>query len=264
VILSSDISPDLPQISADEDRVLEVFENLIGNAIKATNRGGSIVVGASSRGEEVHVSVKDTGCGISADHMPHIFDRFWQATRQPRSGSGLGLTISKAIVEAHGGRLWAESVVDHGTTFHFTLPASAERRNQEPRKTNILLVDDRRENLVALRAILENDYRLVSAMSGDEALSHALQNSFDLALIDIAMPGMNGFEVARHLKQLDRSRDILILFITAYGEDPDEIHRAYSAGGADYLIKPLDPEVVRKKVAVFAELSRRRRPLRAS
>ena len=79
-----------------------------------------------------------------------------------------------------------------------------------------------------------------------------------MALIDIAMPGMNGLEVAVHLKELERSRDIPIIFVTAFGDDPEEIHRAYSAGGADYLVKPLDAEIVRKKVAVFVELSRRR------
>lgn len=86
----------------------------------------------------------------------------------------------------------------------------------------------------------------------------ALRERFSVALIDIAMPGMNGLEVAVHLKGLERSRDIPIIFITAFGDDPEEIHRAYSAGGADYLVKPLDSEIVRKKVAVFVDLSRRR------
>ena len=85
-----------------------------------------------------------------------------------------------------------------------------------------------------------------------------LREHFSVALIDIAMPGMNGLEVAVHLKELERSRDIPIIFITAFGNDPEEIHRAYSAGGADYLVKPLDTEIVRKKVAVFVDLSRRR------
>jgi CheY-like chemotaxis protein len=85
-----------------------------------------------------------------------------------------------------------------------------------------------------------------------------LRETFAVALIDIAMPGMDGLEVAIHLKELERSRDIPIIFITAFGDDPEEIHRAYSAGGADYLVKPLDTEIVRKKVAVFVDLSKRR------
>jgi CheY-like chemotaxis protein len=84
-----------------------------------------------------------------------------------------------------------------------------------------------------------------------------LRHRFLVALIDIAMPTMNGFEVAMHLKELKVSRDIPIIFVTAFGNDPQEIHKAYAAGGADYLVKPLDPEIVRKKVAVFVELARR-------
>jgi CheY-like chemotaxis protein len=98
----------------------------------------------------------------------------------------------------------------------------------------------------------------VTATSGEEALRIALRESFSVALIDVAMPGMSGLEVATHLKELERSRDIPIIFITAFGDDPEQIHRAYSAGGADYLVKPLDIEIVRKKVAVFVDLSRRR------
>jgi CheY-like chemotaxis protein len=142
----------------------------------------------------------------------------------------------------------------------FTIPSLPERKKSAVVKSaNILLVDDRPENLIALEAILERpEYRLIKATSGEEALSVALREPFAVALIDVAMPEMNGLEVAVHLKALERSRDIPIIFITAFGNDPEEIHRAYSAGGADYLVKPLDPEIVRKKVAVFVDLSRRR------
>jgi CheY-like chemotaxis protein len=192
--------------------------------------------------------------------MPHIFDRFWQAKKKERRGIGLGLSICKAIVEAHEGKIWAESTPGAGTTMFFTVPASAQPPSSLDKKTvaNILLVDDRPENLTSLCAILERaDYNLVTARSGKEALEMVLKHRFSVALIDIAMPGMNGFEVATHLKELKRSRDIPIIFVTAFGNDPEEIHRAYAAGGADYLVKPLDPEIVRKKVAVFVELARR-------
>jgi CheY-like chemotaxis protein len=135
-----------------------------------------------------------------------------------------------------------------------------ERVSSPSDVANVLLVDDRSENLLALQAILERpEYRLVTAKSGQEALALVLRERFAVALVDIAMPGMTGLEVATHLKELDRSRDIPIIFVTAFGDDPEEIHRAYSAGGADYLVKPLDPEIVRKKVAVFVDLSRRQR-----
>lgn len=258
VILRSDISPELAPVEADEERLLEVFENLIGNAVKFTNAGGTVTVGANRRAKDILVWVADSGPGIPADQLPHLFDRFWQASKRDRRGTGLGLTICKAIVEAHGGQIWAESTVGAGTTMYFTIPAHRDGPRVDAPIANILLVDDRPENLVSLEAILERpDYRLVKATSGEEALRLALRERFSVALIDIAMPGMDGLEVAVHMKELERSRDIPIIFITAFGDDPEEIHRAYSAGGADYLVKPLDAEIVRKKVAVFVDLSRR-------
>jgi signal transduction histidine kinase/ActR/RegA family two-component response regulator len=260
VILASDLSPALPWIDADEERILEVLENLLGNAVKFTMAGGTVTVGAALRDQNMVLWVKDNGPGIAADQLTHLFDRFWQASKTDRRGTGLGLTICKAIVEAHGGRIWAESEPGAGTTVFFTVPAHerAPKSAGSP-VANILMVDDRPENLLSLRAILEQpDYRLVSAGSGEEALSLALRENFAVALIDISMPGMDGLEVAIHMKELERCRDIPIIFITAFGDDPEEIHRAYSAGGADYLVKPLDAEIVRKKVAVFVDLSRRR------
>jgi signal transduction histidine kinase/FixJ family two-component response regulator len=263
VITATDLSPSLPQIDADEERLLEVLENLIGNAIKFTSPGGTISVGALAENEQIKIWVADNGSGIPEQHLPHIFDRFWQAKRGDRRGTGLGLTICKGIVEAHEGQIWAESTPGKGTTLSFTLPAeeSPDSRYQATNVANILLVDDRPENLLALKTILDRpDYRLVTADSGDKALRVALREQFAVALIDIAMPGMNGLEVATHLKELERSRDIPIIFVTAFGDDPEEIHRAYAAGGADYLVKPLDAEIVKKKVAVFVDLSRRRLP----
>jgi CheY-like chemotaxis protein len=260
VIVAADISPELPPLEADEERLLDVLENLIGNAVKFTGPGGTITVGAKAQDNEVLVWVKDSGTGIRPEQLPHIFDRFWQADQSERRGVGLGLSICKTIVEAHNGRIWAESVLGVGTTMFFTIPAALphERKPEAVDVAHILLVDDRPENLMALKAVLERpDYNLVTARSGEEALTLALRERFSVALIDIAMPGMNGLEVALHLKELERSRDIPIIFVTAFGDDPEEVHRAYSAGGADYLVKPLDAEIVRKKVAVFVDLSRR-------
>ncbi len=260
MIVAADVSPNLPPLLGDEERLLDVLENLIGNAVKFTSVGGSITVGASRQEREILIWVKDSGSGIAPDHLPHIFDRFWQARKKERRGIGLGLSICKAIVEAHNGRIWAESAVGVGTTVFFTVPAASpsQPRTEVSEIANILLVDDRPENLLALTAILERpDYRLVTAKSGEEALALALHERFAVALLDIAMPGMNGLEVAVHLKELERSRDISIIFVTAFGDDPEEVHRAYSAGAADYLVKPLDAEIVRKKVAVFVDLSRR-------
>jgi PAS domain S-box-containing protein len=114
---------DAPKVLGDRNRLLQVFDNLIGNAIKFTPKGGRITVGVRPGENEVVFSVADTGRGISPDHTPHVFDRFWQAaTRAKRLGAGLGLPITRGLVEAHGGRIWVESTVGRGSTFFFTIP----------------------------------------------------------------------------------------------------------------------------------------------
>jgi signal transduction histidine kinase len=106
----------------DRERVLQVLGNLIGNAIKFTPDGGAVQVSAEPFDDEVLFTVRDTGVGVSPKQLPHVFDRFWQATPKARLGSGLGLTIAKGVVEALGGRIWVESRPGDGTTFFFTLP----------------------------------------------------------------------------------------------------------------------------------------------
>ncbi len=119
-----EVAPELPEIWADRDRLLQVFENLVGNAAKFTGAGGRVTIGARPREAEVLFWIADTGIGISADDLPHVFDRFWQAQKAVRRGSGLGLPIVKGIVEAHGGEVWAESAPGRGSKFYFTVPAA--------------------------------------------------------------------------------------------------------------------------------------------
>jgi len=128
--LRVDCDSDLPDIWGDRDRLLQVFENLIGNAIKFTNAGGCITVGATSRDREVIFHVADTGPGIAPENLPRVFDRFWQATSTNRQGAGLGLPITKGIVEAHGGRIWVESTPSRGATFSFTIPQATTEQGQ--------------------------------------------------------------------------------------------------------------------------------------
>ena len=119
--------PDLPRIWADHDRLVRVFDNLIGNSIKFTKPGGRVTLGATARAGEVLFSVADTGCGIATTNLPHVFDWFWQAPGAKRRGVGLGLPIVKGIVESHGGRVWVQSTLGQGTTFFFTIPTEAAR-----------------------------------------------------------------------------------------------------------------------------------------
>jgi PAS domain S-box-containing protein len=125
IALRLDAPEELSPIVGDRDRLLQVFENLVGNAIKFTPPGGSITLGATARPGEVLFRVEDTGVGMSPESLARVFERFWQEGRAERHGAGLGLAICKGIVEAHGGRIWAESQPGRGTTFYFTVPSAA-------------------------------------------------------------------------------------------------------------------------------------------
>ena len=147
--LRLELEPDIPDVLCERKRLVQVFENLLGNALKFTPKGGCITVTAAAKDGAVQFAVADTGPGIAPESMPHVFDRFWQAaTRERRLGAGLGLPITKGIVEAHGGRIWLESTVGRGTTFFFTIPVApskvdvsthgeAETRRQSSRGSNV-------------------------------------------------------------------------------------------------------------------------------
>jgi PAS domain S-box-containing protein len=132
--LRVDFAEDLPDVWADRDRLLQVFENLIGNAVKFTKPGDQIIVGAAPRESDVLFWVADTGRGIAAEDLPHVFDRFWQARKAGRGGAGLGLAIVKGIVDAHRGDIWAESTPGSGSVFYFTIPTAdrVEHRHSTP------------------------------------------------------------------------------------------------------------------------------------
>jgi CheY-like chemotaxis protein len=130
-------------------------------------------------------------------------------------------------------------------------------------QVNILLVDDREDNLTALEAVLASlDQNLVRASSGEEALKALLERDFAVILLDVMMPGMDGFETAAHIKQRERTKDIPIIFLTGAGIDRHQVFRGYSTQSIDYLSKPFDPWVLRSKVEVFIELYQARRRLR--
>ena len=123
LFIAGDADHGLPTLAVDRERVLQIFSNLVGNAIKFTPPGGAITVSAHADGSDVHFVVADSGPGIAKENLVRVFDRFWQAKRLDRQGAGLGLAIAKGLVYAHEGRIWAESVEGHGATFHVVLPA---------------------------------------------------------------------------------------------------------------------------------------------
>jgi signal transduction histidine kinase len=119
----------VPPLYADRERILQAFSNLVGNAVKFTPSGGEVRIEAAANGDEVVLSVVDTGSGISQADLGHVFDRYWQAKsrRRGRQGIGLGLVIVKGIVEAHGGRIWVESELGVGSRFSFSVPVWSDR-----------------------------------------------------------------------------------------------------------------------------------------
>jgi len=126
------VAPGLPPVYADRDWLLQVFSNLVGNAVKFAAPGARIIVAAAADQGAVRFSVSDTGSGIAPENVPHLFDRFWQATRTDRRGIGLGLSIVKALVEAHGGHVDVETRLGDGTTFSFSVPVAAALPSEEP------------------------------------------------------------------------------------------------------------------------------------
>jgi len=142
------------------------------------------------------------------------------------------------------------------------MPHLPEGARELPPKTRILLVDDRAENLTALEAILSSlDQELVPVRSGDAALKALLTGEFAVILLDVVMPGMDGFETAAHIKRRAKTRDIPIIFLTAASSEPGYAFRGYAAGAVDYIAKPFDPWVLRAKVEVFVGLQQERRRL---
>jgi histidine kinase len=129
ISLALEVAPDLPHVFVDEDRIIQILINLTGNALQYTQKDGRVTVGVKLQNHDLLFSVRDTGIGIPAEHLSNIFDRFYRVdksrSRQAGGGSGIGLTIARALVEAHGGRIWAQSAgKDQGSTFYFTIPSS--------------------------------------------------------------------------------------------------------------------------------------------
>ena len=248
-----DLDPTLPPVLVDPGRGRQLLWNLVGNAIKFTPEGGTVRLTARPRDDVVQFSVSDTGAGIPADQIPRLFDRFWQSSRARKGGAGLGLTIVKGIVEAHGGRIWVESEVGVGSTFHFTLPtAEAEARvMEEPspagalevaRPLRILVVDDHPLTRQGLIDMLDREqgFRVVGqAATGSEAVELAASLRPDLVVMDLLMPGMGGIEATRRITAQDEDVHVLVL---SASESEASVAEALQAGARGFLGKTATPD----------------------
>ena len=252
--LRIDLSPELPLVMADGRRIVQVLNNLLSNAAWNSHEASAIGVSAVREGYHVAVSVTDEGRGIAAERLPHLFRKFSRIDGEDRrrdiAGSGLGLAICKGIVEAHGGRIWAESDGPGlGARFTFTIPVAQDAGigaanlpvrsgRSERERERILAVDDDPQTLRHVRDALTNaGYTPVVTGDPEEALSLVEANDPHLVLLDLMLPGTDGIELMRGI--LDMA-DVPVIFLSAYGQE-ETIARAFANGADDYVVKPFSP-----------------------
>ncbi len=271
--LVRNIQPGLPMLTGDADRLMQVVINLISNAVKFTETG-SITCSALLRQGLVVVSVKDSGVGIKPEDQPKVFERFKQVgdtlTDKPK-GTGLGLPISKEIVEYHGGRIWVESEIGVGSTFSFSLPVAGDRTvstsravdiealmrqlrdnivKHEPRPKSVLVVDDDPH----IRSLLQQEfteagYPVRLAEDGLQALALIREETPGIVILDVMMPKMNGFDVAAVLKNDPATMDIPIIILSIV-EDQE---RGFRLGVDRYLTKPIDTASLFREVGTLLD-----------
>ena len=268
--LQVDLSPDLPWVLADRLRILQVLNNLLSNADRHSDETSTIRVTAAREGSHVAISVTDEGRGVSVERLPHLFRKFTRiegdARRNDVEGTGLGLSICKGIVEAHGGRIWAESDgPGMGARFTFTIPVSEESQTVAtvspaslPARSSleagdarmrVLVVEDDPQALRYVRDVLSRaGYVPVATENPEEALRLAQSEKLRLALLDLVLPGIDGIDL---MKKIRAVADVPVIFLSAYGRD-EIVTRALDSGAVDYVVKPFSPTelVARIRVAL--------------
>jgi PAS domain S-box-containing protein len=245
-------------LQADPVRLVQILTNLLNNAAKFTPRGGSICLTARVQGDEVTVSVRDTGIGVPPEHLPHLFDMFSQtipALDRSPGGLGIGLSLVRSLAELHGGRVEARSAgMNRGSEFIVHLPTAAPPLQEDPTKSvqkepccssqscQVLVVDDNADSTDCLSMMLElAGHQVQTARDGPEALEKAGEFRPKVILLDIGLPRMNGYEVARRIRQEPWGKDIMLVAVTGWGQLEDK-KRAFEAGFDQHLTKPVDPD----------------------
>lgn len=275
VLFIDEISNNLPLVQGDENRLQQIMYNILGNAIKFTKEG-YIKVTAEEKNEFIEICVEDTGIGIPNDKLEDIFKPFEQveeSSQREFGGTGLGLPITKKMIELHGGNIWIESEVGKGSKFYFTLKKvssssqnhildgklfnqldnSGDHLSEVINKTSfssteiednssfkILVVDDEKINLQVISNILTfQNYTIDIAMNGLTALDLIKNKAYDLILLDIMMPKMSGYEVCKQIRKHNTIYELPVIMLTAKNQSGD-ISTAFSLGANDYIIKPFD------------------------
>ena len=271
--LAIDIEPDLPLVMVDRRRIVQVLGNLLANAARHSSETSVITVSAARGAADVAISVADEGRGIPAESLPHLFRKFSGAQSEEQGGdTGLGLAICKGIVEAHGGRIWAESGGPGlGARFTFTLPVvetdrsgaagglpsvsarsrSRERRDAEER-VRVLAVDDDPNHLRYIReTLVESGFAPVVTGDPAEAVRLMEEERPELALLDLMLPGIDGMDLMRDILAV---ADVPVIFLSAYGRE-EVVARALDMGAVDYVVKPFSPTELAARIS--AALRRR-------
>jgi PAS domain S-box-containing protein len=252
-------------IEGDLTRLSQALTNLLNNAAKYTPPPGEIHLTVEKEGEEqVAIRVRDTGVGIAADLLPKIFELFTQGERpldRSEGGLGIGLTLAQRLVKLHGGSIEAMSAgPGQGSELVLHLPLAAapaqvyssglrpaEARPAGPRR--VLVVDDNRDAAESLEILLQLwGHQARSANDGPEALALVADFHPEIILLDIGLPGMDGYEVARQIRELPAGRNALIVAVTGYGRSSDRL-QSQDAGFDHHLVKPVQPEVLQELIA---------------
>ena len=263
------LTPDLPLVMGDRRRIVQVLSNLLSNAARNSHEASTIRVSAAQEVVHVAISVADDGRGVSAEHLPHLFRKFTHVEGQERGRDlGLGLAICKGIVEAHGGRIWAESDGPGlGTRFTFTIPTAEDaargavgvsarpRRTKKQGQTRVLAVDDDPRTLRHVRdALLGAGYEPVVTGDPDEVAALMEANAPHVVLLDLMLPGTDGIELMRDIIAV---YDVPVIFLSAYDQD-ETIAQAFAMGAVDYMVKPFSPTELAARIK--AALRKRSEP----
>ena len=265
--LSLSLPPETVWLNADAARLEQVVVNLLTNAAKYTEEGGHIWLSVAVEEKECVLRVRDTGVGISPALLPKIFDLFTQAERsldRSQGGLGIGLALVQRLTELHGGRVEVQSSLGQGSEFVIRLPLiSVELEKAVPisatddpkvvRPLRVLVVDDNVDTVLSFSILMRaSGHEVFTANDGLTAVEVASEHRPDVVLLDIGLPGINGYEVAKHVRQLPGGKDVVLVALTGYGQDTDREMSA-QAGFNHHLVKPARLEQVREILAAAAE-----------
>jgi signal transduction histidine kinase/CheY-like chemotaxis protein len=250
------VDPEELEVRADKSKFKQVLYNLLSNAIKFTAQGGRVWVSSRADAGMLVVEVGDTGVGIPREHHQRIFDEFYQldtATTRQVEGTGLGLSLTRRLVELHAGTIGVESELGRGSVFTFRLPLLGIEAPNGQLQNRILLVEDNASSRQLAKMVLNGSgFEVDVAADGTEGLRKARTSIYDLVLMDVELPGMDGLTVTRMLKSDPRTADVPIVALTANAMKGDE-QEALAAGCSGYITKPIEVASFVQRIATYLD-----------